>query len=454
MNREIRTGLSADAAINSARIDFDFDRRGWGSQIEMSVTRRDLLAEIMGELWIILLVTVLIVGIVTGEPWIIAVTVMTGVIAVGARIWARLALEDVYFTRGVEQRYLFPGESTVLTLTLENKKPLPIPWLRITDEIPVELEALDAKTVRTERADTYRLEDSLSVGWYERVKHRFVVRATKRGYIRLGPGQMEAGDLFGLFRSRLVLRASDPIVIYPNIVPLDDFDFPSGRPMGDAPSRRRLYEDINRPAGLREYVAGDPIRRIDWKTTARTRIPHVRIYDHTVDQYMVVLLDAATSSKPWEGFNSIRLERAITAAASILTKGDEFGFRIGLVSNGVPLAGSGQMVVKPGANPKQMPVLLEALAMVRPFVVKTLPEVIATAPEAIPFGSTIVAISSVMSESLVLELERLKRDGHPTIGIYVGDRELEVSSATVQIRSEAERFEVDELPRTGEGNDF
>jgi hypothetical protein len=92
--------------------------------------------------------------------------------------------------------------------------------------------------------------------------------------------------------------------------------------------------------------------------------------------------------------------------------------------------------------------------MVRPFVVKTLPEVIATAPEAIPFGSTIVAISSVMSESLVLELERLKRDGHPTIGIYVGDRELEVSSATVQIRSEAERFEVDELPRTGEGNDF
>ena len=169
---------------------------------------------------------------------------------------------------------------------------------------------------------------------------------------------------------------------------------------------------------------------------------------------MVVLLDAATSSKPWEGFNSIRLERAITAAASILTKGDEFGFRIGLVSNGVPLAGSGQMVVKPGANPKQMPILLEALAMVRPIVVKTLPEVIATAPEAIPFGSTIVAISSVMSESLVLELERLKRDGHPTIGIYVGDRELEVNSATVEIRSEAERFEVDELQRTGEGNDI
>ena len=112
MNREIRKDLSPDTAKDSEGVD-----RRWTPQIQMSVTRRDLLAEIMGELWIILLVTVLIVGIVTGEPWIIAVTVMTGVIAIGARIWARLALEDVYFTRSVEQRYLFPGESTVLTLT-------------------------------------------------------------------------------------------------------------------------------------------------------------------------------------------------------------------------------------------------------------------------------------------------------------------------------------------------
>ena len=109
---------------------------------------------------------------------------------------------------------------------------------------------------------------------------------------------------------------------------------------------------------------------------------------------------------------------------------------------------AGQMVIKPGADPRQMPVLLEALAMVRPIVVKSLPEVIAQAPEAIPFGSTIVAISSVMSESLLIELERLKRDGHPTVGIYVGDSELEVVSATVEIRSEATRFEVEELERT------
>ncbi|NQW17923.1 MAG: DUF58 domain-containing protein [Chloroflexi bacterium] len=448
MNRKVRTDIARDSALDAARVD-----RGWASQIQMSAGRRDVLAEIMGELWIILLVTVLVVGIVAGQPWIIAVTVMTGVIAIGARVWARLALEELYFTRTVERRYLFPGEITELTLTLENKKPLPIPWLKIRDEIPIELEALNAKTTRTERSDSMRLEDSLSVGWYERVRHRFKVRAVKRGYVQLGPGQMEAGDLFGLFRSRLSLRTSEAIVIYPNVVPLDDFNFPSGRPMGDAPSRRRMYEDTNRPSGVREYIAGDPIRRIDWKITARLRTPHVRTYDHTVDQYMIVLLDATTSSKPWEGFNSVKLERAITAAASIVTKGDEFGFRIGLVSNGVPLAGSGQMVIKPGADPRQLPILLEALAMVRPVVVKSLTDVIARSPEAIPFGSTVVAISAVMSEPLVLELERLKRDGHPTVGIYVGDGDPDVWAATVDIRSEGARFEVAELARTGDDYD-
>lgn len=448
MNRNLKPGLGRDRAADVLGRDHTLVDRGWASQIGMAQDRRDLLAEALGELWIILLVAVLIVGIVSGEPWIIAITMMTGVIAIGARIWARLALEDVYFSRTVERRYLFPGETTELTLMVENKKPLPIPWLKVRDEIPMELEALNVKTIRTERADSLRLEDSLSVAWYERVRHRFKVRAVRRGYVRFGPGQMEGGDLFGLFRSRLDLRTSEPIVVYPNIVPLDDFDFPSGRPMGDAPSSRRLYEDTNRPSGMREYVAGDPIRRIDWKTTARVGTPHVRTYDHTVDQYMVVLLDAGTTSKPWEGFNSARLERAITAAASIVAKGDEFGYRIGLVSNGVPLAGAGQLVVKPGADPKQLPVLLEALAMVRPIVVNSLPEVIAQAPESIPFGATIVAISSVMSESLLIDLERLKRDGHPAVGIYVGDTEPEVVSATVEVRNEAARFEVEELVRT------
>jgi uncharacterized protein (DUF58 family) len=445
MNKDIRQTFARFTRTATRRSNPDDD-----DGVQMESRRYDALADIMSELWILLLVTVFITGIVIGQPWVVAVTVMTGVIALGARIWARLALEEVEYSRTVSQQYLFPGETTELTLTIENKKPIPIPWLRVRDEIPVELEAIGATTMRTERADSYRLEDSLSVAWYERVRHRFQIRALRRGYVRLGPGQLEAGDLFGLFRSHLRIRNSQPIIVYPNVVPMPEYEFPAGRPQGDILARRRLFEDTNRPAGLREYIPGDPIRRIDWKTTARIGSPFVRIYDHTVDQFMVVLLDATTASRPWEGFRTMMLERSITAAASILTEGDNRGYRLGLVSNGIPLAGAGQLVVPPGANPRQLPALLEALAMVRPIVVRPLSDVITNAPEAVPFGSTIVAISSVLGVSLTAELERLKSAGHPTVAIYVGDEEPEVESALFEIRREGQRFDVKPLARTGE----
>lgn len=444
MNKETRQTLARASRYTSPGFD-----RGWATKVQMSSRRQDLLAVMLGEFWVILLAVVLIVGILADEPWIIAVTVMTGIIAGGARVWARLALEEVRYSRHAEQRYLFPGEETELTLILENRKPIPVPWLRIHEEIPKELEAIGVKTIRTERSDSYRLEDSLSLGWYERVRHRFRVRALHRGHVRIGPARLEAGDLFGLFRSRMEVRPNETIIIYPNIVPVDDIKFLSARPQGDALSRIRLAEDLNRPAGLREYVAGDPIRRIDWKVTARTGQPHVRTYDHTVDQYLVILLDAATTVNAWEGFRTPMLERGVTAAASIAARADELGYRVGLISNGVPLAGEGRMVLPPSADPRQLSVLLEALAMVRPIAIDSLSKVIGTSPRAIPFGATIIAVSSIFPESLIVELDRLSGRGHPVMALYMGEEEPPQSGGRFQITSEGARFDVPYLEAEG-----
>ena len=437
MNKETRQTLARASRFTSPGFD-----RGWAAQVHMANRPQDVLSVMLGELWVIFLAVVLIVGILADEPWIIAVTVMTGIIAIGARVWARLALEEVRYSRHVAQRYLFPGEETELTLTLENRKPIPVPWLHVYDEIPKELQALGVKTVRTERSDSYRLEDSLSLGWYERVRHRFRIRALHRGHVRIGPAQLEAGDLFGLFRARLEVRSAETIVIYPNIVPVDDINFLSARPQGDVLSRIRLAEDLSRPSGLREYVPGDPIKRIDWKVTARLGQPHVRTYDHTADQYLVIMLDAATTVNAWDGFRRPMLERGVTAAASIAARADELGYRVGLISNGVPLAGEGQMVIAPGADPRQLSVLLEALAMVRPIAIDPLSRVIGASPRAIPFGSTIIAVSSIFPDSLLIELDRLSGRGHPVMALYVGDAEPPRSGGRFQITSEGERFDV------------
>ena len=42
---------------------------------------------------------------------------------------------------------------------------------------------------------------------------------------------------------------------------------------------------------LRRYQAGDDIRTMDWKVTARTRSPHVRVYTEEKDRAVLILID-------------------------------------------------------------------------------------------------------------------------------------------------------------------
>ena len=42
---------------------------------------------------------------------------------------------------------------------------------------------------------------------------------------------------------------------------------------------------------LRQYQSGDDIRTMDWKVTARTKIPHVRVYTEEKDRQVLLLVD-------------------------------------------------------------------------------------------------------------------------------------------------------------------
>ena len=60
------------------------------------------------------------------------------------------------------------------------------------------------------------------------------------------------------------------------------------------------YDSLFRGRGieidsLREYVAGDEVKDIDWKSTARTGVPHTRTYASLRDQRIVIVADTSRS---------------------------------------------------------------------------------------------------------------------------------------------------------------
>ncbi|SLN45814.1 hypothetical protein ROA7450_02231 [Roseovarius albus] len=79
---------------------------------------------------------------------------------------------------------------------------------------------------------------------------------------------------------------------------------------------------------LREYVDGDDIRTMDWKVTARTGKPHVRVYTEERDRPTLLIVDQRMSMY----FGSrvflksvIAAEAAALAAHRVLAQGDRIG---------------------------------------------------------------------------------------------------------------------------------
>jgi uncharacterized protein (DUF58 family) len=108
--------------------------------------------------------------------------------------------------------------------------------------------------------------------------------------------------------------------------------------------------------GLREYRPGDPLQRIDWKSTARTGSPIVKEYQDEFFERHALILDTATSRGEDAAF-----EEAIAVAASFVYAIDTRECLLDLLFVGGEVrtytAGRGQM---------QIEHMLEVLAGVAP----------------------------------------------------------------------------------------
>lgn len=79
---------------------------------------------------------------------------------------------------------------------------------------------------------------------------------------------------------------------------------------------------------LRRYLPGDDTRNIDWKVTARTREPYVRVYTEEKDRTVWLLVDQRMSmffGSRWKMKSVVAAEAAAVAAWRVLSAGDRVG---------------------------------------------------------------------------------------------------------------------------------
>lgn len=396
---------------------------------------------IVTEVWIVAAVIFGWLGFATGSTALILIGAMVFGAGALARLWARLSLDRVTYTRRLSERRVFVGEEVAVDIDVANNKVVPVPWLEVRETLPRGMPA-DVKTSIGGSAGTQYLTRSTSMAGNDQLRWPVHLKAVKRGYFRVGPTRLRSGDLFGFFeREEQTGRPADGIMVYPHTYDLAELGFDSMRPFGDLRGGNRIYEDPTRVVGLRDYAAGDTLRRIDWYATARVGRLQSRIYDPSRSQALVIALNIPTEPEVWRGPNPVLLERAVSIAASVARWSVENHFATGLVATGSFPDAPRTIRIGAGNRPDQLNAILEALAMVSSFTTIDMAAALEDPRHSLPSGSTIVLITALVTETTEAALRRLRASGHAIHVLKTDRRDWGRNLSPIPVRQLAEVME-------------
>lgn len=253
----------------------------------------------------------------TGRPWLVAAWI--GLVLAAACLDATLALSPrtVSITRS-QVPDVRVGESTSSVIVIGTSRlPWPLRRARLTVRdswVPSANAGPDRHDLRLRGNDARRIETPL--------------RPERRT-------TLDAGPVTVLSRGPLGLAARQRSFVVPGAVRV----LPEFRARKELPSRlARLREMDGRAAvmvrgegtefdSLRQYVAGDDVRSIDWRATARSTETVVRTWRPERDRQVAIVLDGGRTSAIRSGTGTV-LDADIEAALLLAAIADHAGDRV------------------------------------------------------------------------------------------------------------------------------
>jgi uncharacterized protein (DUF58 family) len=374
----------------------------------------------IGRFWLFFSIVLLIFSLITKQVPLFLVSLLFFLTGGIARLWDRYCLNRVEYHRHFSSNRVFFGEEVQMDVEVSNRKPLPLPWLQVEDQIPKEVTLLKGQ-IRPEYSLTHQLLSNLfSIGWYHKITKHYPIQCPHRGYFAFGPAKISSGDVFGFFTRYQDIDKFDYLMVYPKIVPLEKLGIPSKQPLGEIRTRNHLFQDPVLTIGLREYQYGDTMKSIHWKSTARTGRLQTKIFEPTTTVDMGIFLDVRTVQPPYWGVVSEKLELAIVTAASMANDAISEGFRVGLYVNQNNNNANDGIRIPPSRHPEQLKHILEALAPIQPVDTIPIGRLVANESRNLNWGSTITVITAMPTEPLLSVLFQMKRAGRKVVLITIG----------------------------------
>ena len=362
----------------------------------------------MGDYLLVFLLVLLITGAFLSEDFIFAIVYLLAGSYVLGRWWTLRVLETLEVERRYE-KHLFIGEKQTVQLVFKNPSWLPIAWLQVQESLPIELGVLEP------------YQRVISVPGRGTVEASYSLEARRRGYYSLGPLQVSSGDVFGVEDGANRTWEGEHITVYPRVIPLAKMPFPSSAPLGTLRHHQPIFEDPTRVMGKRDYVPGDSLRRMDWKSSAVVGRLQVKTYEPAISLEITICLDLNRDAYPSRRRFDVP-ELAIVTAASIAYYVTAQRQAVGLITNGCdPLHRAGRASSVPmRRGQSHLMRILELLARVEVRETAALADLVGRERVNLPWGSTMALITPQVDDALFGSLFAAQRTGLNIMLILTG----------------------------------
>lgn len=271
------------------------------------------------------------------------------------KLWQKHLTVSIYF----EEDHIFEGEESGLKESIENRKRLPLPLLKVKFRTDRNLLFKNQSGSRT--TDQYYRNDMFRIGSGERVTRRLSFTGGRRGYYTIDEVSLVASDLFFLTQMLADLSVRTELYVYPR--PYDSSRLRQAliQMNGELLSRRHLLEDPFEYRGIREYQPYDDMRSINWKATAKSG-------DFMVNQRNFSTLRNVRIFFNIQDDNVLKKEESVEMSLRIVTSLCMFflrqGIQVSCYGNGVDILTHAPVSIESRMGQQQMDTIYRALARV------------------------------------------------------------------------------------------
>lgn len=270
------------------------------------------------------------------------------VFIIQAKIYKKYAFQNLEYKVTVSTQEIFEDEEIYVYEELRNNKFLPLPFLKIDTELPEGLSfhivELDKKSGVMKETFPRIIHSIFVLRGHQMIRRRWRVRCDVRGTYHLGNVTMLADDIFGSMTVAMKIApdigAENTVVVLPKAINLEKNFTSSKYTSGDFLVRTSLLTDPLLKAGVREYMPGDPMNRINWMQTAIRNELMINVEEYTNrHQFNIIMnMQSRDIEKNIPGPPSFRdpVELCLTVVASILDGVSSENIPVRFISNTPP----------------------------------------------------------------------------------------------------------------------